>query len=99
MEKTGYSTHGRWADSKEIYSLEEERGNIVDGSLLADGCEAIWITRKPEDAARYLRFIEDRNKPVTEDELDRLEAVDLTNAKHVESMDDGDGGELWIRKR
>lgn len=95
----GYSTHGEWVDSKKIHALESERDNIVDDELLKPGQKAIWITRKPEDAVRYNRSASDwdlEEHPVKKEELESLETVDLSNAKHIKSMDDGDGGELWI---
>lgn len=93
----GYSTHGYWADSKEIYKLEKERENIIDDILLKDNQEAIWITQKPEDAVVYNRSGQDHDLPIEKKEIKLLEKVDLSNATHIKSMDDPDGGELWIR--
>ncbi|MDD5068804.1 MAG: hypothetical protein PHN89_04370, partial [Candidatus Pacebacteria bacterium] len=98
IKKIGYNTHGYWAPSKEIYEIEKERGNVIDKQLLKSGHEAIWVTEKPEDAARYNRLADDWWDEATQDEIDALEKIDLTGAIHIESMDDGDGGELWIRK-
>jgi len=81
----GYSTHGNWASSKDIYEIEDERGNVVDPVLLKDGYKAIWVCINKEDCKRYADYNEVR-------------PIDLTNAIHVKSMDDGDGGELWMKK-
>ena len=94
-----YSSHGTWSPSKEIYKTEKERGNKVDDILLQDGYEAIWVCPKPEDAVRYNRSSDEENKPVEQEEIDDLVKVDLKRGIHVKSMDDGDGGELWIRKK
>lgn len=96
---TGYSTHGQWANSKRIYELEDERGNQIDKKLLKNGYEAIWITKNPEDAIVYNRIAQDRDLPIQKEEIQSLEKISLSNAKHIKSMDDGDNGELWIRKK
>jgi len=93
----GYNTHGKWIPAKDIYDIENERGNIVDDTLLHDNLLAIWITRKPEDAVRYNRCQDNENTPITQNDIDELIKIDLTNATHIHSMDDGDGGELWIK--
>jgi len=98
LNQVGFSTHGNWVSSKEIHEIEDERGNIVDDVLLLDGYVALWVTKDPQDAARYNRSIEDYDSVATQEELDALANVDLEGATRVESMDDGDGGELWIRK-
>ena len=98
----GYSTHGYWVDSKKIYELEDERGNEVDERLLEDGYEAIWVTRRPENAAKYNRPASEwefKDFPFKSEELDGVTEINLTGAEHIDSMDDGDGGELWIRKK
>ena len=97
--KIGYSTHGKWADSRHIYSLENERGNIVDNELLEKGQQAIWITRSPELAVRYNRSAQDIDEPIEPGEIESLFKVNLKGARHLKSMDDPDGGELWIRKK
>jgi len=94
----GYSTHGKWVSSKDIYEIEDERGNTVDDALLDDNLLAIWVTRSPENAVRYNRDSDDEYEPITQDDIDELKTVDLTNAKHIKSMDDGDGGEVWVKK-
>ena len=94
----GYSTHGVWTPAREIYELEEERGNVVDLRLLQEGLEAIWITMRPEDAVRYNRIADEEDKPVTQEEIEALLTVDLDGAEHIEKMDDGDGGQLWVRE-
>lgn len=83
----GYNSHGHWAPTKEIYHIEEERGNKIDPLLLEYGYEAIWICRRQEDAVRYL-----------DGPLEELHEISLDNALHLESLDDGDGGELWMRR-
>jgi hypothetical protein len=98
----GYSTHGYWVDSKKIYGLEGERGNEVDERLLEAGYEAIWVTRVPEDAAKYNRPASEwefKDFPFKHEELEGVTAVNLTGAEHIQIMDDGDGGELWRRKK
>ena len=96
--KIGYSSHGKWADSRHIYSLENERGNIVDNELLEKGQQAKWITRSPELAVRYGRSAQDIDEPIEPGEIESLFKVNLKGARHLKSMDDPDGGELWIRK-
>ncbi len=93
-----YSTHGKWSPSKEIYKTEKERGNKVDKLLLQENYDAIWVCPKPEDCVRYNRSSDEEDDPVTQEEIDELVKVNLSGATHVKSMDDGDGGELWIRK-
>jgi len=95
----GYSTHGKWVPAKEIYEIEDERGNTVDEILLNDKLVAIWVTRNPKDAVRYNRTEDEEDDEITQDDIDELEIIDLTNAKHVKSMDDGDGGEVWIKEK
>ena len=98
----GYNTYGYWVDSKRIYQLEDERGNNVDERLLEEGYEAIWITRGPEDAVKYCRSVpewEFQDFPFLPDELNGVTEVDLTGAEHINTMDDGDSGELWRRKK
>ncbi len=98
----GYSTHGYWVDSVKIYKLEDERGNVVDEKLLEEGYEAIWVTRKPENAAKYNRPASEwefKDFPFKPEELDGVTEVDLAGAEYFKSMDDGDDGELWRRKK
>ena len=95
----GYSTHGKWTSSKEIYAIEKDRGNVVDDVLLQDNYKAIWVCIDPFDAVRYLRTADDMDKPVTLKELQELVEVHCEEGfLHVLSMDDGDGGQLWISK-
>ena len=98
----GYSTHGYWVNSVKIYKLEYERGNVVDEKLLEDGYDAIWVTRKPENAAKYNRPASEwefKDFPFKPEELEGVTEVDLAGAEYLKSMDDGDGGELWRRKK
>lgn len=95
----GYSTHGKRDTAANIHAIESERGNVVDEILLQyPDAEAIWVTSNPEDAVHYSRSAElmDEDIPPTQSEIDALNEIDLTDGIHVESMDDGDGGELWI---
>lgn len=96
----GYNTHGCWANAKEIYELEKERGNVIDQKLLASNFLAIWICKNPVDAVRYLRTADEWDTdlyPPTDEELNALCEIDLSGAEHIKSMDDGDEGELWIK--
>jgi len=96
---TGYSSHGMWVPSKEIYRVEKERGNPVDPLLLNEGFEAIWIGVSPRVAVRYLRTAEeDPNTPPTIEELQLLIKIESTNTIYVPSMNDGEGGQLWLRR-
>ena len=95
----GYSTNCKLVSAKEIYEIEDERGNVVDDTLLDDNLIAIWITHNPEDAVRYNRDSDEEDEPITQDDIDEIKSVDLTGARHIESMDDGDGGELWVKER
>jgi hypothetical protein len=96
----GYNTHGVWVDSKKIYKVEKERGNVVDPILLEDGFEAIWVCPHPQDTVRYLRVgSDDLEAPITVGERELLDEIDSMNTIWVPSMDDGDGGELWMRRR
>ena len=101
--ETGYSSHGKWENSKVIHDLEgSDRGNTVDDVLLKDGYEAIWVTKTPDEAVVYNRDAEHHDLkefPATENEKSDVMKVDLTNAVEVPSMDDGDGGKLYIRPK
>lgn len=101
----GFSTHGRWADVKKILALEKERENYIDPELekIAESGEydAIWVTKEGKDAVRYNRDADkfDVEKfPPTKEELEDILEIDLTGAKPMK-MEDGDGGNLWIRPK
>lgn len=90
----------QWGNLKDVVKTERERGNDIPKGFLRQfrNHEAIWVTHKPEDAARYALPADDWHKPISRKKaLNLVERVDVAGA--VPFIDDGDGGYLYVRKR
>lgn len=108
-QMTGYSSHGYKSSLAVIKELELERGNkwFDDEGLDMDRSIAIWVTKNPQDAVRYLFSADIESRQWTDSErqlyeqalkfpMSFVKAIDLTGYEQV--LDDGEGGYLYVRK-
>lgn len=111
MITVGYSSHGEFCSLGEIIEVETERDNepftnFSDKDLLGySDCSAIWVTRNPMNAFRYVLSASEWE--MSEEEIiehypnwrEDIEEIDCTNLYEVSATDDGDDGILMVDLR
>lgn len=109
--EVGYSSHGNFSALGEIIEIEAERDNepfinFEESDLLGyRDYPAIWVTRSPINAFRYVLTASEWE--LSDEELmktypnwrEDIEEIDCSNLYGVAASDDGDDGVLMVDLR